>query len=148
FDCASGCFGFDRTWTQADPFQPSDTQGNGIASFLLGLPGGGFAAVTRPLQVFPRAYSAYIQDDARLRDDLTLNLGLRYEYEAGLREKENRFTVAFDRNAVSPLAALTGLPLRGGLRYAGVDGAHDYQGDPSSLKFSPRVGVAWTLGPK
>ena len=65
-----------------------------------------------------------------------------------MREKEDRFTVAFDRNAVSPLAAKTGLDLHGGLRYAGQDGFPDYQGDPSKTKFSPRVGVAWALNEK
>jgi hypothetical protein len=147
FGDASGFFGFWRGWTQADPFQPSEGQGSGIASFLLGVPYGD-ADVARPLQVFTKSWSAYVQDDFRVRDHLTLNIGLRYEYEAGLREKEDRFTVAFDRDAVSPLASLTGLPLRGGLRYAGVDGAHDYQGDPSKLKLSPRVGAAWTVDPK
>src|SRR5262249_18841760 len=92
--------------------------------------------------------SGYLQDDVRVRNDLTLNLGVRYEYESGLKEQDNRFTVAFDRTAVSPLAALTGLPLHGGLRYAGVDGAPDYQGDPLKWKFAPRLGAAWTLNPR
>jgi trimeric autotransporter adhesin len=151
FGDASGLFAFDREWTEADPFRPSETQGSGLASFLLGLPSAdpgniSEATVTRPLQVFVKSYSGYVQDDARLRSNMTLNLGLRYEYEAGLKEQQNRFTVAFDRDAVSPLAALTGLPLRGGLRYAGTDGAPDYQGDPSRLKLSPRIGVALALG--
>ena len=149
----SGYFAFDKAWTQEDPFRPSDTQGSAIASFLLGLPSANpgkisDADIVRPLQVFVRSYSGYVQDDVRVRDDLTLNLGLRYEYEAGLHEKENRFTVAFDRTVESPLAALTGLPLRGGLRYAGVDGARDYQGDPSKNKFAPRLGAAWTVNPQ
>ena len=153
FGDSSGLFAFDREWTQADPFRPSDTQGSGFASFLLGLPSANpgnisQATVTRPLQVFITSYGGYAQDDVRVRDNITVNLGVRYEYETGLRERENRFTVAFDREAVSPLAALTGLPLHGGLRYAGVGGAPDHQGDPSTLKFSPRVGSAWTLNPK
>lgn len=153
FDSASGYFAFDREWTQADPLQPSDTQGIGLASFLLGLPSANVgnpsqATIASPFQVFMNSYAGYIQDDVRVSDTLTMNLGLRYDYEAGLKEKEDRFTVAFDRSVDSPLAALTGLPLHGGLRYAGVDGAHDYQGDPSRFKFAPRLGAAWTLDPK
>jgi len=152
FGDASGFFNFDREWTQADPFRPNDTEGAGFASFLLGLPSAdpgniSEATVTRPLQVFITSYGVYAQDDVRVHDRFTLNVGLRYEYEAGLKEQANRLTVAFDPNAVSPLAALTGLPLHGGLRYAGVDGAHDYQGDPSKLKFSPRLGAAWAVHP-
>jgi len=150
---ASGNFRFDKEWTQSDPFVPLSNQGNGFASFLLGLPSGNpgnvsSAPVSTPLDAFIHYYAAYAQDDFRLNSNLTLNFGLRYEYEAGLREKENRFTVAFDRNAVSPLAAKTGLDLRGGLRYAGQDGFPDYQGDPSKTKFSPRVGLAGTLNEK
>jgi len=150
---ASGDFRFDKEWTQSDPFVARSNEGNGFASFLLGLPSGNpgnvsSAPVSTPLDAFIHYYAAYAQDDFRLNSKLTLNFGLRYEYEAGLREKENRFTVAFDRNAVSPLAAKTGLDLRGGLRYAGQDGFPDYQGDPSKTKFSPRVGLAWSLNEK
>jgi len=150
---ASGDFRFDKEWTQSDPFVPQSNEGNGFASFLLGLPSGNpgnpsSAPVSTPLDAFIHYYATYAQDDFRLSSNLTLNFGLRYEYEAGMREKENRFTVAFDRNAASPLAAKTGLDLRGGLRYAGQDGFPDYQGDPSKTKFSPRVGVAWALNEK
>ena len=107
---ASGDFRFDKEWTQSDPFVARSNEGNGFASFLLGLPSGNpgnvsSAPVSTPLDAFIHYYAAYAQDDFRLNSKLTLNFGLRYEYEAGLREKENRFTVAFDRNAVSPLAA-------------------------------------------
>src|SRR5262249_29570847 len=92
----SGSFNFDREWTQEDPFRPSETQGSGLASFLLGLPSANpgnisSATVTTPLQVFFRSYSGYLQDDVRVRNDLTLNLGVRYEYESGLKEQDNRF---------------------------------------------------------
>ena len=55
-----------------------------------------------------------------------MNYGVRLEHEDGLREKNDSFTVAFDRtlnpggalgNVVNPV---TGQPMRGGLVYAGV----------------------------
>ena len=43
---------------------------------------------------------------------------------------------------------MNGNPVRGGLVYAGVDGANSYQGDPPALKMSPRVGVVYSFNPK
>ena len=67
---------------------------------------------------------------------------IRLERETGLQEKDNGFTVGFDRN-LNPGGALgnivnplTGQPIRGGLMYAGVNGANEYQGDPPGMKFS------------
>jgi len=151
---SSGLYRFDRQFTQGpNPNVASLNAGNSIASLLLGLPTGDPTKPSRlpissPLNAFTHYYSTYLQDDFRATPSLTVNFGLRYEYESGLRERDNRFTVAFDRTAVSPLAAMTGLDLRGGLRYAGQDGFPEYQGNPSKLNFSPRVGVAWTLNRK
>ncbi len=147
----SGDFFFDRQYTQGpNPLVASSNAGSGFASLLLGVPTAdpstpSTATIATPLNVFLRYYAGYAQDDWRVSSNLTLNYGLRYEYETGLGERENRFAVAFDRQAVSPLAARTGLDLRGGLRYAGQDGFPEHQGNPSKTKFSPRLGVAWTL---
>jgi hypothetical protein len=101
-----------------------------------------------PLAIFVHYYGAYAQDDWRISSKLTLNYGLRYEWESGAREIEDRQVVAFDRTVVSPLAGATGLDLHGGLRYAGLDGFPTTQGDPNKMKFSPRVGAAWSLNDK
>ena len=150
---SGGTFNFDKEWTQASPLVPSSTQGNALASFLLGLPSanaGNLSSVpiSTPIDVAINSVAVYVQDDFRGGSNFTLNVGLRYEYETGMREAQNRFTVAFDRAAVSPLAALTGLDLHGGLRYAGKDGFPTYQGKPSKTKFSPRVGATWSLNDK
>ena len=91
----------------------------------------------------------YVQDDWRVSSQFTLNYGLRFEHESGLRERDNHITVGFDPNATSPeLQAIdaairkngyTGPALKGGLMFAGVNGAHDYQGNPPAVKVSPRV---------
>src|SRR4029077_3255734 len=146
---SGGTFNFDKEWTQASPLVPNASQGNALASFLLGLPSanaGNLSSVpiSTPLDVSVHSIAVYVQDDFRASSNITVNMGLRYEYETGMREAENRFTVAFDRTAASPLAALTGLDLHGGLRYAGQDGFPTYQGKPSKSKFSPRVGTAWS----
>jgi hypothetical protein len=147
----SGTYFFDSQYTQGpNPLVATSTGGNSFASFLLGYPSQNATTVSTlpiatPLNVFLRYYAAYAQDDFRVTSKLTLNLGLRYEYESGLHEIDNRFTVAFDQTVVNPLAALTGLTLRGGLVYAGQNGAATHQGDPSKKNLAPRAGVVWSL---
>ena len=146
-DQSSGNFNFAKTWTQQNPLVANSSQGSGIATFLLGI-GTGTTPVVTPLEFFVRYAGVYVQDDIRLSSSFTVNAGLRYEYESGMHEVNNRFSVGFDPNAINPLSAATGLDLRGGLVYAGENGQPITQGDPNKLKFSPRIGFSWALGAK
>ena len=141
----SGSFSFTKNFTQGpDPNVGGSTAGDSFASFLLGYPSAANATIPTPYNIFTSYYGAYAQDDFRVTPNLTLNFGLRWEFEAGLREHDNHMVVGFDRTAVSPLQASSGIPVTGGLMFAGVNGAPDHQGDPSARKFAPRVGFAWT----
>jgi hypothetical protein len=104
--------------------------------------------------VFLRYYGAYIQDDFRVSSSTTMNAGLRLEHETGLMEEGNRFTVGFDRT-LNPGGALggvinplTGQPIVGGLLYAGQNGAPEQQGDPRTVKVSPRIGLVHSFNPQ
>lgn len=148
---ASGLFLFGSDYTTGpDPLQLSAASGSPVADLLLGLPVSNIARLTNPLDVFSRYYAAFLQDDFRVSSSVTLNLGLRYDYEEGLQEAENRFTVGFDSDVVSPLNDLVTVPgvdtLRGGLIFAGVNGASTRQGSPSAARFAPRLGLAWRIG--
>jgi len=145
-----GTFAFDPLFTSR-----GGIGGNEVASLLLGLPSSGSApANTGQGEWYTRYYGGYIQDDWRVTSRFTLNYGLRLEHEDGLREVDNRQTVGFDQNAVNPVDALvpkTGLlagkTLRGGLIYAGVNGANTYQGNPKAVKPAPRVGGTYAIDP-
>ena len=72
-----------------------------------------------------KIFGAYIQDDFRLRSNLTLNLGLRYEPSTVLSEINNR---------IARLRILTDAqPTIGNPLYA----------NPTLRNFDPRIGVAW-----
>lgn len=143
---ASGFFNFSRTQTAGTNNGTAEQQsGNGIASFLLGAP----AATGRSLQLhFPRwishYYAAYVQDDWKVRPNLTLNLGFRYSIDTPRHEAEGAIS-NFDPKMPNPLA--NGLP--GAIRFGGVgpgrDGNKNEQfADTYYKAFEPRVGFAYS----
>jgi len=144
----SGTFAFDPAFTSR-----TGVGGNEVASLLLGLPTTGSAPINAGEgEWFTRYWGGYVQDDWRMSSKVTLNYGLRLEHEDGLREINDRQTVGFDQTAVNPLDALvpkTGLlagrTLKGGLIYAGVNGANEYQGNPKKIKPAPRIGVTYAI---
>ena len=76
---------------------PTNVSGDPYAAFLLGAPtDGSSAAYTTPSQVSIYYYGAYAQDDFKLSRRITLNLGLRYEYESAPVDSQNRFTRYLD----------------------------------------------------
>jgi hypothetical protein len=144
---SAGRYFFDGQFTSADPLDPTNTDPYALAAFLLGYPSEGFNTVARPTNAYIDYYAGYAQDDIRINADLTVNVGLRYEFEQGLQEKNNEITVGFDRDRSWPVQ-VPGLSLKGGLMYAGVDGYPTHQSDPSKAKFGPRAGFAWSVDPK
>jgi trimeric autotransporter adhesin len=146
---ATGVFQFDKTFTQQSPTLAAARQGDAIASLLLGYPISASLTTAKPLRYFSRYYASFIQDDFRATSRLTLNLGLRYEYETDMQEKDNQTTVGFDRTVLNPAASKIADPalrdrIRGGLMYAGVNGNNTHQGDPQKLGFEPRFGFAYS----
>ena len=157
FSGGAGLFAFSRLFTSSNPLTTNATTGNALASMLLGYPAAqvdnpSTVTVSSPLNAWTNYYGAYLQDDWRVGPKFTLNYGVRIEHEDGLREKDNGFTVAFDRtlNPGGALGALNinGQPVRGGLVYAGQNGANEYQGSPLAIKISPRIGMVYSFNPK
>jgi len=144
----SGSFSFAQAST-GGPNATATATGTGfsMASFLMGWPSGGSIAYANGVSVLSTYYGFYFQDDFRVSKKLTLNMGIRYEYESPRTERYNRTTRGFAYNTASPLKA-PGLNLRGGLIYAGVDGAPRGILDPDRNNFAPRFGFAYSLNPK
>jgi len=151
---SAGTFGFTTAFTQGpNPNTASSSAGHSIASLLLGT---GSAPTSNVLiqgwkNVAAQSfyYAGYAQDDWRVNSRLTLNLGVRYDYDAPRTERYDRMNF-FDLNAPSPLASkVSAFPnLKGGVRFVGVDGnpRHQYFKDANNL--APRLGLAYQFNQK
>jgi hypothetical protein len=144
---AAGDFRFNGVFTGFNPATPG---GVDFADALLGVPYTGEVDTTTKLYTHVRYYAGYAQDDIRVNNRLTLNLGVRYEYETGIAEKNNHFVVGFDRNAINPIAnqGVQGIVPTGAVMYAGVNGNSTACCNPSKTKIGPRIGAAYQLTPK
>ena len=133
--------------------------GNAFADFLLGYPTSATSGIGRGDEDGRTNWMhLYAQDDWQLRDNLTLNVGLRYEYNQHMYDVNNRlssidldapggrFVVASDESGTinpgaQPLLPLVPLPV--------VTSADAGWGrgllDPSALRLAPRTGFALTF---
>jgi outer membrane receptor protein involved in Fe transport len=146
---AAGNYTFDKRWTQADPLRGDALSGNEFASFLLGHPSSGFVDRNIDPAYQNTYYVAYVQDDWKIAPNITLNLGLRWDYESPRKERYNRMIRGFEFDQQSPLASqVQGLDLRGGLAFAGSSGDARLAYVPDRNNFQPRIGIAWQLSPK
>jgi len=121
---------------------------NDLVNLLEGYPSSGSTTTTTKLATNVPYYAGYFQDDYRFTDKLTFNLGLRYEWEAGISERHSQYTVGFDPSVTNPLQATSGVTTKGGIEFAGQNGYPATCCDYSSTKFAPRVGIAYALNSK
>lgn len=142
---------------------PAAPVGQELASMLLGIPTGGSISRTASFAEQSTALAVYLQDDWKLARNLTVSLGLRYEYEGPLLERFNRSVRGFDFATPNPIEAqvranyaknpMPEIPadqfrVTGGLLFAGVEGQPRGLYNPPKANFMPRFGIAWTVTPK
>src|SRR6185312_5845368 len=83
------------------------------------------------------SYGGFVQDDWKIRRDLTINLGLRYEYFGPYTDARNRLTnfVYGTGNYVQQIATGSPQPVQ-------------QSWDPNKTDFAPRLGLAWDIAGK
>jgi len=156
----TGQFIFDNTYTRPTSASSSDTNGlQALASFLLGYPTTLNIVRRADYSEYSKTWGFFVQDGWRLNNKLTLNLGLRWEFESALVERQNKSISAFDTAYVQPVqatvqskyAALNDAALKallpqinvtGGLLFAGKDTGKGLYNTPKS-GFLPRIGFAY-----
>ncbi len=140
---ASGSYSFTRAFTQGpDPLRSTLGRGDGFASFLLGY-GSGFVQYSPAFAIRNVYFGCFVQDDIRI-GRLTVNLGLRWDYEQPRTERYNRFA-NFDFDRQLPVSVAGYPQLRGVLVQAGTEGYPRGQFDSAKRNFAPHVGLAWRL---
>jgi hypothetical protein len=90
----------------------------------------------------------FVNDNYKLRSNLTVTLGLRYDYDGPLKEKYGRLTgfnaADYSYNAGSDTITGSGLEIAGNNAALGTPGASDSLLKHTQGGLAPRVGVAWT----
>lgn len=141
----SGAYSFALAQTQGpNPLVATLGAGNGLASLLLGFGSGSVSSV--PALRVKNLYSGLFVNDQIKFKKLTINTGVRWEYDQPRMEKYNRFA-NFDFNSRFPIQVPGIGPLNGVLRYAGRDGQPRGQYNSTYRNFGPRIGIAYRVSP-
>jgi hypothetical protein len=158
---SAGQYDFRSNFTRQLDNSPDVTTGQQLAAFMLGQPTGGSIERNTDRENWSQYHGLWIQDDWRVSDKLSLNLGLRYEYEGATYESQDRNVRGFDPDATLAIAAaaeaayarnpIPELPasafdVRGGLGFAGDGGRGFWNADANN--WQPRLGVAYQINPK
>jgi hypothetical protein len=136
--------------------------GRDLASFLLGIPTSGTLDLGVAYDVHSNYKGWFVQDDWRVTPKLNVNLGLRYELEPAVSERDGNFVTGYNSTVVNPLrnAALTnysanvpvGIPigafqnLSGGLTFATTPNQAQQKTDLNNIQ--PRIGASYLLDSK
>jgi hypothetical protein len=132
----SGNFSFS---TQPTALEGTANTGFAFASLMLGFPNSFSLRNTEALDRFSYYLAGYIQDDWKIGRGLTLNLGLRWETDTPITDRNNRMN-GFDMRAINPVSGTPGV-----VRFAGVDGWRVAPYDTDWNNFGPRFGFAWKV---
>src|SRR6266436_1008792 len=112
--------------------------GNDLADFLFGLPDTYLQFGEAPSDIRTRSFSGFAQDEWRVRKNLTLTLGLRYEYNQPKYDTRGRSfsIVQGQRSQRFPNAPV-------GLLFPGDPGAPKGSNFSDYNDWAPRIGFAW-----
>ena len=148
YNNSGGLVTFNRNFTRSTLNSTNELEGNAFASFLLGAPNGGQVDVVADRHYEWFFLAPWIQDDWRVNDKLTVNLGFRWDFNGAVQEADNRLNNVFDPTIVNPISARVGQQVMGGIRFAGVDGAptRPYKYDKNNYQL--RGGMAYQINDK
>jgi trimeric autotransporter adhesin len=148
YNTGGGSYTFNGIFTKSNSTS-SGTGGADLADLLLGYPASGSITTSVKLYDYSDYYGLYVQDNYRVNNKLTVNYGLRWERESGIKEQNNGLVTNFNTTATNPIGgSVTGILPLGVVQYAGLGGAPSSAGSPYNNKWGPRVGVAYQYNSK
>jgi hypothetical protein len=111
---------------------------NSYADFLLGIVNSYFQYPQAPSNIRSKATYGFFQDEWRVRPNLTLSMGLRYEYNTPKLDTQGRTfsLIPGEQSTVFPNAPVS-------LVFPGDAGAPRGVNFPQTKNFGPRFGFAW-----
>ncbi len=111
---------------------------NALADFLMGLPDEYFQAPKAPSNIRTKNVGTFVQDEWRARKNLTMTLGLRWEYNSPKYDTQGRefSVIPGDQSTRFPNAPP-------GLVFPGDPGVPKGTNFPDYKDFAPRLGIAW-----
>jgi hypothetical protein len=130
----------------------TDGTGDALASFFLALPAVSNRSIG-PSRIDGRQwlYSAYIQDDFRIRPSVTLNFGLRYELAPPVYDVRQQMSSVDYSNVPSPQAIFASGKTafyKPQLFICGQNGTPKGCAHSDYNNFAPRLGIVWSVNPK
>ena len=138
-------FSNNQTSRPSNPSLSGGSVGFPYASFLLGMVDNGTVSTLQDPQFLKISWGTFAQDKWKVTRRLTLDYGLRYDYQGGLRELWDRIA-AFEPGVRNPSAG----NIPGGFAYAG-DGpgrCNCQFAKAYKYAFQPRLGFALQLDDK
>jgi carboxypeptidase family protein len=146
---------FNRGFTQRVFNTGENTSGSGIASLLLGAPGGGNIDNNVQPDYLWSYVAPWVQDDWKISSRLTLNLGFRWDFNSPVGEKNNQLNYIFDPTLTNPVTSRMNaaafpafVPVKGGLTFVGVEGNPERPWKWDMNNIQGRIGAAYQLNDK
>jgi hypothetical protein len=155
---AAGLYELRGDYTRQAQNSASAPVGQDVAAFLLGIGTGG--SIERNAERMNQTWyhGMFVQDDWKISNKLTVNLGLRFDYEGATSDTGNRNVRGFNPDAAVSIAAAaraayaanpqpqlpaSAFNVRGGLEFATDEHSGFYSADRNNIQ--PRVGFAYAV---